>query len=232
MRALLIIAFLLIGSVSGADSFSLEDLKSESTLSKLADANSLGLMAVGAVSVLSVHNSLDEQIQNNWKDHQQMSRPISETGNFLGSGVATALIIGSQYYWDDNRNHWKSHARTFFWEVGFVEILKIVNARTRPDLSDTRSFPSGHTATAFATATALSYAYGWKAAALAYPLAALVATSRIADNKHWASDVVGGAFIGTLVARASFVETDSNSKTHWLPALDSESISLNFISIF
>lgn len=67
------------------------------------------------------------------------------------------------------------------------------------------SMPSGHTSAAFATAGAL--AVEWRAswpgsARLAVPLlyagAGLVGLSRIYNDKHWASDVVAGAALGTL----------------------------------
>lgn len=60
------------------------------------------------------------------------------------------------------------------------------------------SFPSGHTGSAFAIATVFAEAYGDSKIAplLAYSAATLAGLSRIHDNKHWISDVVGGAILG------------------------------------
>jgi membrane-associated phospholipid phosphatase len=60
------------------------------------------------------------------------------------------------------------------------------------------SFPSGHTTTAFAAAAAIDQSTDarwvpW----VAYPLAALVGWSRVHDDKHWISDVLAGAALGT-----------------------------------
>ncbi|HEX3686684.1 MAG TPA: phosphatase PAP2 family protein [Gaiellaceae bacterium] len=65
----------------------------------------------------------------------------------------------------------------------------------------TGSFPSGHSATAFACATVIA----WAAPRLAVPafvLAALVAWSRVYVGVHWPLDVLGGAALGVLVATA------------------------------
>lgn len=60
------------------------------------------------------------------------------------------------------------------------------------------SFPSGHATFAFATATTLSQISKNKIVpVIAYSLASGIALSRIHDQKHWASDVLAGAAIGT-----------------------------------
>ncbi len=71
------------------------------------------------------------------------------------------------------------------------------------------SFPSGHTTVAFAVAGAASeeVEVHWpRHARLAevtlYGLATGVAFARVYDDKHWTSDVVAGAALGTLVGRA------------------------------
>jgi membrane-associated phospholipid phosphatase len=68
-----------------------------------------------------------------------------------------------------------------------------------------RSFPSGHTIAAFAAASAVtSETRGWWNGSewyigpLMYGGAALVGASRIYNNRHWASDVMMGAMIGTM----------------------------------
>jgi undecaprenyl-diphosphatase len=61
------------------------------------------------------------------------------------------------------------------------------------------SFPSGHTATAFAGATILSYLVP-RAAPAFYVLAAAIAYSRLYVGVHFPLDVVGGALIGVATA--------------------------------
>ena len=59
------------------------------------------------------------------------------------------------------------------------------------------SFPSGHTASSFAAATAVT-AYYPKAAPLAFALAAGVGASRVHLGHHFPSDVAAGALLGVV----------------------------------
>ena len=102
------------------------------------------------------------------------------------------------------------------------EVLRGTIGRTRPRESqenafrfdplngfvafETRSFPSLHTAAAFATATALVGEIRERrpeatkvAAPLLYTAAMIPGLTRVYLDQHWASDVVAGAFVGTLL---------------------------------
>lgn len=83
----------------------------------------------------------------------------------------------------------------------YVQAIKFTAQRERPDGSNSVSFPSGHSASAFATATVLQRHYGWKVGVPATVLAAYVATARVHDNKHYLSDVVFGAAMGIAAQR-------------------------------
>ena len=75
------------------------------------------------------------------------------------------------------------------------------------------SFPSGHTTASFAVASVLATQFRdqkW-IPITAYSVATLAGLSRIYDNKHWLTDVVAGATIGTLVGNlVSHRRPDSN----------------------
>ena len=60
---------------------------------------------------------------------------------------------------------------------------------------------SGHSSSAFATATVLQRHYGWKAGVPAYALGSYVALARMSWNKHHATDVVMGAGLGIAAGR-------------------------------
>lgn len=83
----------------------------------------------------------------------------------------------------------------------FTQALKLSLNRARPD-GDNWSLPSGHSSGTFASATVLHQHFGWKAGLPAYAVAAYVAASRLAEDRHYASDVIVGAGIGIISARA------------------------------
>jgi membrane-associated phospholipid phosphatase len=84
---------------------------------------------------------------------------------------------------------------------GTAQAIKFVAQRTRPD-GTSLSFPSGHSAAAFATARVLQSELGWRAAVPAYAAATWVAASRVQMKRHFVSDVIAGASIGILAGRS------------------------------
>ncbi|OWP28296.1 phosphoesterase [Porphyromonas gingivalis] len=94
---------------------------------------------------------------------------------------------------------------------GMVNAGKYSFGRLRPDGTAANSYPSGHTATAFACATFFHLEYGsrspWYSMA-GYTLASLTGISRIVNNRHWASDVLCGAAVGILVGELGYWISD------------------------
>ncbi|MDX2047767.1 MAG: phosphatase PAP2 family protein [Chitinophagaceae bacterium] len=88
-----------------------------------------------------------------------------------------------------------------------VFALKRITHEQRPDGSDYLSFPSGHTATAFAAAEFMRQEYKdvspWYGIA-GYAAASATGYLRMYNNKHWLGDVVAGAGIGILSTRAAY----------------------------
>jgi membrane-associated phospholipid phosphatase len=82
-----------------------------------------------------------------------------------------------------------------------VEPVKFATHRQRPDGSNYQSFPSGHAAVTFAAAAVLQRHVGWKRSLGAYAVASFVAAARLQENRHYLSDVVFGAAVGTIAGR-------------------------------
>ncbi|MCD8343224.1 MAG: phosphatase PAP2 family protein [Oscillospiraceae bacterium] len=89
-------------------------------------------------------------------------------------------------------------------------IIKPLAARIRPyEVAETLdilvsvptdySFPSGHTASSFACATALTRAFG-KKGAWSFAFAALIALSRLYVGVHYPTDVLCGALLGAGIS--------------------------------
>ncbi|MEO5563131.1 MAG: phosphatase PAP2 family protein [Chitinophagaceae bacterium] len=85
------------------------------------------------------------------------------------------------------------------------------------------SLPSAHTSNMFTTATVFATLYNDKkwVAPVAYALASLVGLSRIYDNAHWGSDILAGAAVGFLSAKAmNSLYSLAGKKIIFLPRTD------------
>lgn len=96
--------------------------------------------------------------------------------------------------------------------AALVNSVKYSARELRPDGSTYNSFPSGHTATAFAAATILHKEYGltrsmWFSMA-GYTLATATGCMRVLNNRHWVSDVFAGAGVGILSTELGYALGD------------------------
>lgn len=91
---------------------------------------------------------------------------------------------------------------------GTVHALKTITSRERPDHTGFNSFPSGHTANAFATAEFLNQEYKdvslWYGYA-GYTVATATGVLRMYNNRHWLSDVVAGAGFGIASTKLAYI---------------------------
>jgi membrane-associated phospholipid phosphatase len=86
--------------------------------------------------------------------------------------------------------------------------IKKLTAEPRPDTGQPTSFPSGHTAQAFAAATFMAKEYGHRSVWYsigAYSLASGIGIMRVMNNRHWISDVLAGAGIGILSTNIAYL---------------------------
>ena len=111
--------------------------------------------------------------------------------------------------------------------------LKFAVRRRRPDGSERTSFPSGHASASFALASTIDSLYGHKIGIPLYAFAGFVAFTRLSDNKHFASDVLFGAALGTSIGMATAqVHKKQNRKFSLIPYSDGESGGLMLVLIW
>ena len=127
-----------------------------------------------------------------WVPYLELGAVLAFGGETRNDGLNLALLVV------------KSEALM----LGVVEVTKRATHHLRPDGSDYRAFPSGHTAQAFLAASVVDlelrdqspwYGVG------AYAVATGVGALRMLNNKHWESDVVAGAGFGILSAHLAYL---------------------------
>lgn len=123
-----------------------------------------------------------------------LSQSVMRNVTQLGDGKLTLGISVSCMLFDETKRFGKLSLYSFTLSGTTTLCTKIIFNRTRPD-GGNHSFPSGHTSTAFSTATIIAYEYPkWKIPA--YTAAGMVALSRIALKRHYLGDVLVGAAVG------------------------------------
>ena len=116
-----------------------------------------------------------------------------------GTAVAYGVALGFKY--------------TVKRERPFVAYPDDFADKTGHDYSDSYSFPSGHSTTAFAVATSLSLDYPkWYVIVPSYAYAGTVAYSRLHLGVHYPSDVLTGAIIGSGCAVLSHYVSNKLNK--------------------
>ncbi|HEY3350557.1 MAG TPA: phosphatase PAP2 family protein [Thermoanaerobaculia bacterium] len=171
--------------------------------------------SVGALAVLSL---ADESISDAAREHGPTLGFAGDTLEGLGDGRSFLLLGG--FYLAGAIGH-DSKAKNVFFDglsasliaSGIITpVLSSLVGRERPTAEqgaysfhpfEGRSFPSGHATQAFAVASviATSYDQAWVKVA-AYGAASVGAYARVRRGKHFLTDVVAGAAIGTLVGRS------------------------------
>jgi membrane-associated phospholipid phosphatase len=109
--------------------------------------------------------------------------------------------------------------------------LKEAFPETRPDGSDRKSFPSGHTSRAFGAAATLYNREGPDVGIPALAVATLVGIARVKADKHYWHDVAAGAAIG-LAAGFLITNKRPDSRSTLIPRGDSKGGGLSFAMRF
>lgn len=174
-------------------------------LSHLATRRSAIVLAVGAGLALAAH--VEDRDVTALFSGSAVARRTALPGTVIGNGATQfALAFGTYAI---GRAAGSTRAASLGADLVRAQILtqavtyglKTATRRTRPD-GTAQAFPSGHASATFATAAVLQRHLGWKAGVPAFAVAGYVAASRLASNRHYPSDVVFGAVLGTLVGQS------------------------------
>jgi membrane-associated phospholipid phosphatase len=159
------------------------------------------------LAAAAITHPLDDNIEQH--EFSKGSKDFFVLGKYLGQGYTQFAIAGGLYvigrYVQPHepgapRTNKLSHlgfdlVRANIVSGVIVQGIKVAVRRDRPT-GNCCAFPSGHAATAFATASVLERHLGYRGAWPTMVGATYVAISRIADQQHFLSDVVFGSALG------------------------------------
>jgi membrane-associated phospholipid phosphatase len=171
---------------------------------RLPSRDSAVILSIGGLVAAAGHPT-DARLSHSFSSSQSMGGAFGG-GQMLGA--ATTQLAGAFATYSIGRMTGNPKVavigadlvRAQFVSQTLTQVIKFGAGRTRPD-GTSLSFPSGHSASAFATAAVLQRHLGWKAGIPAYGIAAYVAASRIQTQRHYLSDVAFGAAIGVIAGR-------------------------------
>ena len=183
--------------------------------------------AIGTVALFPIDRHVAERLQDSTRQANRFLHHAATGFEVFAS--PGAFVIGGSLYAVGRLGHYPRVAdlglhgtEAIVVATGITGALKGMAGRARPFIvNDTNprnfkfgrgftkeaytSFPSGHTTTAFAAASAVTAETSrwwprstWYVAPVMYGGATMVGLSRMYHNKHWASDVILGAGIGTF----------------------------------
>lgn len=166
-----------------------------------------GLMVGGLLTDLGKSKSIEKEIVEERNEHLfGFTNHIDDYAQFAPFVALYAFEWAGMIPRTDSQNRTAIMIKGQILNLGTVYILKKAINETRPDGTQ-YSFPSGHTANAFAGATLLAIEYGqnhkWVPYA-AYAVAGGVGVMRMVKNKHYISDVLFGAGLGILSIKTAY----------------------------
>jgi membrane-associated phospholipid phosphatase len=157
----------------------------------------------------------DTHIANAFENSRGQVRWGERISNLGAAYTLIPIVAGSYVYgaWRDNpkgREIGVLGTESLLDSLIVAGVLKEVFRRSRPDEKHASdfwgggtSFPSGHAIQLWSIASLLDHEYQHKriVGITAYTLAGIVSASRIAAQKHFASDIVAGGAMGWFIGR-------------------------------
>ncbi len=203
---------------------------------------SYGIIGIGNDQLESFNDQIKEEVKENIDEKFS----IDDFSQYL----PVASVYGLSAIGIKGKNNFRDKTiivATSYLIMGIaVNSLKRTLKVERPDGSGFNSFPSGHTATAFMGAELVYQEY--KDVSIWYGISGyLVATGtgafRLYNNRHWLTDVVAGAGIGILSAKAAYwlypsvnrllvSKKQTNKKTAFIPYYDGKQVGFGLVSTF
>lgn len=217
------IGFFILISVCGKfsaqnnDSIQTQEIKRDSTVVLNTEKNTLSykkliiptaLIGYGVAS-LSV-NGL-KQLNFSTRDEINEHKPDHIRLDNYTQFAPAALVYGLNAFGVEGKHNFRDrtiiYGTSMLITSAIVVPLKHIVKEERPDQSNNLSFPSGHTAIAFASAQFMFREYkdtNFLLGISGYSFAVFTGVYRMLNDKHWFGDVVGGAGFGILSTELAY----------------------------
>ena len=178
------------------------------------------LITLGALSIHSNALISNEEMKEERDEYfVNFHTSIDNYLQFAPIAAGYGILLGSK-----NHRFWPYTKKVLLSEaimLAMVYPAKQLVGEERPDNSAANSFPSGHTAQAFAGATIFCDEFAqhkfWLKTTV-YAGAASIGVFRVMNNRHWAGDVVAGAGFGILSAKLTELILEPHGKRKYTTA--------------
>lgn len=163
-----------------------------------------GVISLGDNVIRNLDKTTKDELQ---EDHPLFAAHIDDYTQFAPAAAVYALNLAGFKGKNNLADATGIYVLSSAIMGGTVSILKKTTHRLRPNNNGYNSFPSGHTANAFAAAEFLNQEYKDRSpwiGYVGYGVAAGTGILRMYNNKHWLSDVVTGAGIGILSTKVAY----------------------------
>lgn len=200
-----------------------------------------GVASLSVKGIKQLNFSTRDEINEHKPDHIRLD-------NYTQFAPA-ALVYGLNAFGVEGKHNFRDRSIIYGTSMlitsAFVVPLKHMVKEERPDQSNNLSFPSGHTAIAFASAQFMFREYKdtnfWLGIS-GYSLAVFTGVYRMLNDKHWVGDVVGGAGFGILSTELAYWlypkinhligGKNQNSATMVMPFYQNKSVGIGFVKTF
>ena len=200
-----------------------------------------GVASLSVKNLKKLNFSTRDEINEHKPDHIKLDNYTQFAPAVLVYGLNAAGVEGKHNFRDRTIIYGTSMLIT----SAFVVPLKHIVKEERPDQSNNLSFPSGHTAIAFASAQFMFREYkdtNFLLGISGYSLAVFTGVYRMLNDKHWFGDVVGGAGFGILSTELAYWlypkinnllgGKNKNSATMVMPYYQNKTVGIGFVKNF
>ncbi|MDQ0595198.1 hypothetical protein QFZ37_003567 [Chryseobacterium ginsenosidimutans] len=200
-----------------------------------------GVASLSVNGLKQLNFSTRDEINEHKPDHIKLDSYSQFAPAVLVFGLNAAGVKGKHNFKDKSIIYGTSMLITSAITIPLKHIVK----EERPDESNNLSFPSGHTAIAFASAQFMFREYKdtnfWLSIS-GYSLAVFTGVYRMLNDKHWVGDVVAGAGFGILSTELAYWlypkinhmlgGKNKNTATMVMPFYQNKSVGIGMVKTF